>query len=226
MATLLAEALQQIRQLAGPEDFDPGQASRVFRLAMSDYGAAIVLPGLVRRLRATAPRVDLVVTQVSREAMVSQVSDGEIDLALGVFPALVSGLKFEPLFEETFGCLAETEAAAMDLSAYLARPHALVALHGGASQEVDTALARLGKARRLGLVVPHWSLAAGLIAGTDLILTAARRSLREIPNLRLFDPPFAIPPFTFGQIWRNRRGGDPGHRWLRDQVREAIAPAG
>jgi DNA-binding transcriptional LysR family regulator len=55
----LAEALAQVQSLLAPNAFDPATAKRTFRLAMSDYGAAIVLPGLIRTLRHEAPGIDL-----------------------------------------------------------------------------------------------------------------------------------------------------------------------
>jgi len=60
-----------------------------------------------------------------------------------------------------------------------------------------------------------------VIAGTDLVLTVARRSLvgaRLDPALRQFAPPLAISPFAFAQAWHSRRDGDAGHRWLRAQI--------
>lgn len=53
---------------------------------MSDYSAAIFLPGLVRTLRREAPGIDLQIVQASREGMVDGVLNGDLDLAAGVFP--------------------------------------------------------------------------------------------------------------------------------------------
>jgi hypothetical protein len=70
--------------------------------------------------------------------------------------------------------------------------------------------------------------ALGLLAGTDLVLTVARRSLegaRLDPALRQFLPPLAIAPFTFCQAWHASRGGC-GHCWLRRQLQTlCTAPA-
>lgn len=81
----LQQALEQLDGLLGSPGFDPQRAQRSFRLAMSDYGARVVLPGLMRLLRNEAPGIDLIVSQGSREAMLGQLFDGEADLALAVF---------------------------------------------------------------------------------------------------------------------------------------------
>ncbi|BCH22241.1 LysR family transcriptional regulator [Mesorhizobium sp. L-8-3] len=229
IAPQLAEALGRMRHLLAPAGFDPGTERRTFRLGMSDYGAAVMLPALLPLLRAQAPHVDLVVSQASREVMAAEVVDGETDLAFGVFPDPDQALYVDRLFEERFACLADAESLAsrqgMDMATYLARPHALVALRADSESEVDSALAALGLKRRLCLVLPHWSVAPDLIAGTDLVLTIARRILPSRPEekgLRIFTPPFDIPPFGFQQIWHRRRDGDPAHQWLRRQIKDLL----
>lgn len=222
----LEQALEQLDGLLGSPRFEPNRARRTFRLAMSDYGARVVLPGLMRRLRTEAPGIDLVVSQGSREAMLGQLIDGEVDLALGVFPDLPSEVRLQVLFEESFICLADRHSlparTGLSLAQWLARPHVLVAVRPGIDNEIDLALQALGQGRRIALTLPHWGVAQGVITGTDLILTVARRSLsgaRLDPGLRSFAPPLPIAPFAFTQAWHARREGDAGHRWLRELIR-------
>ncbi|TFF42220.1 LysR family transcriptional regulator [Pseudomonas sp. RIT623] len=221
----LQQALQQLDGLLGSPGFEPGKARRTFRLAMSDYGARVVLPALMRLLRREAPGIDVLVAQGSREAMLGQLIDGEADLALGVFPELPEEMAQQVLFEESFVCLADRASlparGGLDLPQWLARPHVLVAVRAGIDNEIDLALGALGERRRIALTLPHWGVAQGVIAGTDLVLTVARRSLagaRLDPALRQFSPPLAIAPFAFTQAWHPRREGDAGHRWLRAQI--------
>ncbi|WP_430317049.1 LysR family transcriptional regulator [Pseudomonas sp. p1(2021b)] len=228
----LEQALEQLDGLLGSPRFEPSRARRTFRLAMSDYGARVVLPGLMALLRAEAPGIDLVVSQGSREAMLGQLIDGEVDLALGVFPELPSEIQVQVLFEESFVCLADRQTlpprGGLPLDRWLARPHVLVAVRPGIDNEIDLALQALGERRRIALTLPHWGVAQGLIIGTDLVLTVARRSLagaRLAPGLRCFEPPLAVAPFGFTQAWHSRREGDAGHRWLRERIR-ALCEAG
>jgi DNA-binding transcriptional LysR family regulator len=81
----LTEALAQVQSLLAPNAFDPATTRRTFRLAMSDYGAAIVLPGLIRTLRSEAPGIDLQISHASREGMLDGILNGDIDIAVGVF---------------------------------------------------------------------------------------------------------------------------------------------
>lgn len=225
IAPRLAEALERMHDLLAPSGFHPATARRSFRLAMSDYGATVVLPRLLPLLRRRAPGIDLQVSQAGREAMAAQVMDGEVDIAIGVFHALDKAFRRQRLFEEDYACLADAsllgKAAGMDIGAYLQRPHALVALRADVESEIDVALAAAGHKRRIALVLPHWGVAPGLIAGTDLVLTIARRLHPAVPaasGLAAFEPPFAIPSFAFQQIWHRRRDGDAAHQWLRETI--------
>lgn len=225
----LTDALGQLGALLDPPQFDPTRAQRMFRLAMSDYGARVLLPGLVRSLRAIAPGVDLVVNQASREAMLADVIDGETDMALGVFPGRSPDeLRMSTLFIERFACLADSstlpESGMLDQESWLARPHVLVAMRSGNDNEIDRALAREGLSRRIAMILPHWGVANELIAGTDLILTVARRSLDAVgadSRVRVFEPPLAIEPFDFKLIWHQRRESDSAHTWLRQMIMRA-----
>lgn len=221
----LQHALQQLDGLLGSPGFEAGKSRRTFRLSMSDYGARVLLPGLLRQVREEAPGVDLVVSQGSREAMLGQLIDGEVDLALGVFPDWPAEVQRQVLFEESFVCVADRrnlpQRAGLSLSQWLHRPHVLVAVRPGIDNEIDRALQQVGEQRRIALTLPHWGVAQTLLVGTDLILTVARRSLsgaRLDPALRIFAPPLAIAPFAFAQAWHARREGDAGHAWLRSRV--------
>ncbi|CAJ0711077.1 LysR family transcriptional regulator [Ralstonia mannitolilytica] len=229
----LEDLLAQLGALLAPPAFDASEARRVFRLVMSDYGARTVLPGLMRCLRAEAPGIDLVVTQSTREMMQLQVLDGEVDLALGVFPSPPPELLAQTLFTDTFACAADAStlpaSGTLTLEAWLARPHALVAMRGGVDNEIDRALARLGRTRRIAITLPHWGVANEVIAGTDLVLTVARRNLDRLDGdarLRVFAAPFPIEPFAFGHLWHPRRQNDPAHQWLRGVIADVVrAPA-
>ena len=229
----LKDILGQIETLLGQSiDFVPVDSQRTFRVAMSDYGAAIVLPKLIVQLRAQAPGTSLVVIQDSRLGMLEQVEQGKIDLAVGVFAALPADVSSDVLFEETFTCLLNRrslpENGVLDLDSYLARPHLLVSTDGSTQGEVDNVLRSQGLQRRVAVNVPHWGAAPGMIADTDLILTVATRTLDNLPlgdTLVALAPPLTVAPFNYVQVWHNRFNQDPAHRWLRELVKQVSKPS-
>lgn len=224
----LAEALAQVQSLLAPNTFDPATARRTFRVAMSDYGAAIILPGLIRTLRREAPGIDLQISHASREGMLEAVLNGDIDVAAGVFPEMPNELRSSVLFEERYVCLLDRRRlpadGVLDLPTYLSRPHVLLEMRGSGTPEIERALTALRERRRVAISLPHWSVAPQLISGTDLILTVSSRSVREIDQQQLIvlPPPFEIAPFTFVLAWHKRRGGDQALNWLNHRIEEGI----
>lgn len=222
----LTEALDQLGALIEQPAFEPAQAKRAFRLAMSDYGAGVILPGLARLLRGQAPGIDLEIVQGSRTSMLASVHEGTADLAFGVFPQdLPDELRTHALFTERFACAADKDtlpkSGRLSRKQWLARPHVLVAMQSSENNEIENALSREGVSRRVALSLPHWGVAGRLMANTDLVLTAARRTFDlflEDPRLQVFTPPFPIAPFDFTMVWHSRRESDPAHNWLRQTI--------
>lgn len=221
----LEDALNSLNDLLGSPDFDPARTRRRFRISMSDYAAHIVLPPLVRYVRREAPGLDLAISQAGREAMLAQLQDGELDLALGIFPHVPDDIEIQDLFQETFVCLADRAVlpaqGGLSFEEWLERPHISLALRPDANDEIERALAARGLRRHLAVTLPHWSAAVDLLAGTDLVLTVAGRAvgpMRRHKTLRKFAPPLELPRFAYQQAWHTRRATDPAHRWLRQAV--------
>lgn len=234
----LDNALNGLNSLLEAPAFDPALARGRFRLALSDYAARIILPQLMRHVRRHAPGLDLGISQASRETMLAQLVDGELDLALGVFPQAPQEICLQHLFEERFIGLADRtvmpENGALSLEDWLSRPHVMVALRPDATDEIEQALARRGLRRHIALALPHWGAAVAVIAGTDMILTVASRAGQwqqhgaaqadEVPaTLQQFTPPLDLPVFSYQQAWHSRRDGDPAHRWLRAAIAQLCA---
>ena len=221
----LSQALSGLDDVLRAPAFEPGAARRRLRLGMSDYAARLVLPPLMRQLRAQAPGIDLAVSQAGRDTMLGQLDDGELDLALGVFPAMPDHLRRQVLFEEHFTSVADAATlparGGLSWEPWLARPHVLVAMRPDGDNDIDAAVAARGGRRHVALVLPHWSAALDVVPGTDLVLTVAARTLgagRLLQGLRRFAPPLALPAFAFEQVWHPRRNGDAALGWLRAQL--------
>lgn len=227
----LEAALEDLRGILRTPGFDPHRVQRSFRLALSDYGARLILPALMRQLRQDAPGIDLAVTQASREAMLAQLADDDIDAALGVFPKTPPSIHTGTLFDEHFISVADratVPAVGLTRTEWLARPHVLVAMRPDGHSEIDEALAAARLKRRIALVLPHWSAALEVIAGTDLVLTVASRcTTKPIKNshLRRFAPPIDLAPFAFQQAWHARRTDDAAHVWLRERIAQCVSSA-
>lgn len=235
MATARAEALEEpirraLREIddalrTGPT-FDPKTSTRTFTLAIGDYGELIVLPPLLARLAREAPGIDLRVLPIP-EDYGRLVEDGTVDLVVNPIAAqLPAGLVKQKLFDETFVCLVRKghrAARKLDLSTFVALPHALIAPRGRAGGFVDDALAQKGLTRRIALTVPHFLVAPLVVASSDLILTVPERVARTFVGmapLQILEPPLPLRGFSTYQVWHERRRTDPAHAWLRSLIAE------
>lgn len=229
LTPVLSESLALARRVVGQGAFAPSESRRHFRMSMSDYGTLVVLPRLIHALRRLAPGVTLDVVQLSRESAAARVRDGMLDLALGVFPVIPTGVVATRLFVERFVCVGDRRHRAfrggLTLARYCAAPHALVAVRGlgggDALNEIDTALAAIGRTRRVVTVWPHFLPAPRLVLGTDLLLTIAERSIAEQapdPALAVHELPFEVAPFSFVAVHQPDALEDEGRAWLMQQV--------
>ena len=89
---------------------------------------------------------------------------------------------------------------------------------------VDTALARLGRRRRVALEVPHFLVAPHVVRATDLVLTLAERLAQRLApmlGLRQLAPPLELQGFTMSMVWHERQHADASHAWMRAAIAAA-----
>src|SRR5450631_1064327 len=93
--------------------------------------------------------------------------------------------------------------------------------------QLDEIFVAMGLNRRVVAIVPHYIALPALIRGTDLIGHTRLRLvnvLRSSSNLVVFPIParIRVPELSFEEIWHARYEDDPGHRWLRDLIIDAV----
>lgn len=233
LAPRIAAVLGEVGAILTPGDaFDPATSERVFTVGMSDYAAAVFLPGLAARLGSLAQGVTLLARHTGHAAGIGLLDAGAAELVVGNFPEPPRRLEAEPLYREAFVCALRAGhpalAGAFDTAAYLRCAHLNVSLAGEPAGYVDRVLGRSGRRRRVALTVGHFLVAPEVAAGTDLVATEPERVLRPAAarlGLELREAPFAIPAFDVVQMWPRRLTGDAGHAWLRRQV-AAVGDAG
>ncbi|NUP12239.1 MAG: LysR family transcriptional regulator [Polyangiaceae bacterium] len=211
------------RAIAVPEPFDPKTATRTFRLATVDYFELTMLPHVLSYLAAHAPNVTLEIERFT-PATVAALVAGDVDLALigASFPRSPAGLRKATLYRDPFAVIARADHPAigrrLDLDTYLALSHVLVSIEGRREGAVDRALAKLGKARRVALRVPHFVSAPLAVLASDTICTIASsvaHRARELFGLRVMDPPIDLEPASVVSLWPRRHDGDPARGWFR-----------
>ncbi|KYF55496.1 LysR family transcriptional regulator [Sorangium cellulosum] len=228
LAGPIREALAQIEAtVARSPRFDPATARRSFSVATVDYVELILLPRLVQKLFADAPFVDLVARPYDSDLWGSM-ETGKVDLAIGMFPAVPAGFYRQRLLEEHYTCVVRRDhpvvRSKLTLKMYTSLPHALISPRGDGGGRVDEVLAEQGLSRRVALQIPHFLVAAHIVAQTDLVLTVPARIAQvfaDMEALRVMKPPVELGGFSLDQVWHERQAKDPAHMWLRGIFAEA-----
>lgn len=207
--------------------FEPATSSRTFRIACLDHFSAIHLPAIAAAIRAEAPNVDIVATQLSYRTLDSELEQGLVDVAVGAFRRTPAGSRHQRLHDEHFLCLLRSDHPALDnwtIETFLAHPHGLLTTAGRGGGAVDATLERAGMSRRIAVRVPHFLAAGQLVETTDLIFTMASRlaqSLAQRHEVVTIEPPLDLPTYAITLQWHRRTDGDLAHRWFRQHVIEA-----
>lgn len=224
----LQQSLQDLSQLIEPATFIPAEATNNFRLATTDYGAQVLLPSVIERMRVEAPQVNLEIIPW-HESLLQQLDQQNIDIAtctVADVPAVIHG---RAVGSDRFVCVVREDhpliEEGLDLESYASHPHALITMGGTRKGVIDYLLDQQGLKRRIALRVPHFVAALALVAQSDLLLTVPyglAKSCAAQYRLKILPFPMEQEDFTYSIIWHERHVKDPGHIWLRKLVLEQL----
>ena len=207
--------------------FDPRLATPTWRIAAFDYGEFTVLLPALGRLRASAPSARLAVVQSAPAQVAIKADQGEIDLSLMTAAEAPQGLRSRSLFTERYVLAGRIDHPQLKRRPTLAQfcklDHVIASPDGGGFQGVtDVALSELGMARRVVMSVPHFLFLVTILERSDLVALVPSRLIEGNTSLRVVEPPLEVPGFEMVMVWPERVHRDLAHRWLREQIAEAV----
>lgn len=222
-APAISQALELYRtRLSGAVDFDPKTADRDFHIAASDIGHLLVLPSLVDWARQEAPRVRFRAVPLGGEKLIAKLESGEVDVAIGSFPALFAGVLEQTLFPEEYVCVVPRSyipTGRLTLTRFKAARHVLVdGRHlGHVHEDVEMIIGKLVGLTNVTVIAESFLLSAHVAEQSELILTTPSRltGLLDAERVRILKPPVDLPGFLVKQYWHERFHEDAGNRWLR-----------
>lgn len=239
------DALRQLRDSFAPGAFDPAQAQNHFVLAMADSTATKLAPGLVEILAHEAPGVTLRLLPLTTRDPRPLLEQGEVDLAVGYFPGVLTELAashlhesaprflYERLYEGRYVVVMRRghplAGRPMTLTDFCAARHLLVSFSGRPFGFVDEALAALGLGRRVVLTVNQFFTAGRVVSTSDLLTVLPLHFLgatgmeAELTHCEL---PLDLPHVHVDALWRRQQHGQSAHRWLREAVFRAVGQRG
>ncbi|MCX7962314.1 MAG: LysR family transcriptional regulator [Burkholderiales bacterium] len=219
--------LEALRAIAAPERFDPARVRETITIAANDLQRDLLLPPLLRRLRARAPHLVLRVVP-SAVPSAEMLRERHWHLAISPRPPASDEIVQKRLFADRYRVFydARVREPPRDLAAYLAAEHVSVMYENRRTLEIDRVLAERGLARRFAVWVPGFSGVAPFLRGSALLATLPgmlhAELLREFASCA---PPFACPELPMYMLWHVREQHDPLHRWLREELQALVAPA-
>lgn len=234
LARELRTLLPRLQQLATPDPvFDPATAEHTFTVQMSDYSTTVLMPEIVRRLRATAPRVSIEVlpqTAARRAAITEQL----YDLIIGPAEYASTDHPMERLLFDRWVCVvsadAERYAHGITLDSYLDAAHVAVRYGDGSLPVIEEwHLRKNGFSRSTMLRLPYLVLPGGVIEGTDLIAVTQERLARiwaKVAKIRILPPPYPIPDQILHMQWHSRERNNTALTWLRGLFHDAARALG
>jgi len=226
------QLIDDLRAFGRAAGFDPARLVQTFTIAANDLQRDLLLPPLLRRLRAAAPGVTLRVLP-SNAPQPALLRDEGCHLAITPRPPQGSDIFQKRLFEDrhvVFYDPAHTQPPRTQ-AAWLAAEHVSVLYEGRRGLHFDEWLLSEGLQRPLVATVPGMAALASLVRGGPWLATApsllAEGSLR---GLGVAELPFAALPLRMYAVWHLRHQADPVMRWLRAEleavVTEVLARAG
>jgi DNA-binding transcriptional LysR family regulator len=220
----LAQALDQVRGLFIPDDFDALSSERRFRLMMPDLAVELLVPRLMEKIAARAPNVRLDIVPWRGPAIVTAEFARTIDMVISIGDAF-KGFHRQLLYTDRDALAVRrghpvgTRLKQRDV--FLNARHVAVVIRGQNSDLIDDWLRTKGIERRNALVVPGYLEALHVVARTDLVaFVRLIAALAKPLSLETVAPP--LDPGIDEQFlfYPTRAQMDPGSIWLRNLVLE------
>lgn len=235
LAALARSALSQIERMVQSEErFDPAALERTFTLLGSDFFSTLFMPHLAQTVLRAAPKIGLRLLDSARGDVARLLLEDAVDMALErplEVPEWISSLL---LFRSPFVLIAASanpgiaglpEGEPMPLEVFCMLPHAIRSIDGSMSGLVDEALAKAGHKRRVSLALPHFQGVALAVAQSGHIAAVPQQFADAVKgelNLRTFLPPFPVQVPEIKLYWHSRHDGEKAHRWMREQIVQAV----
>ena len=221
LAPRIKLALIELESVLESPIFDPATADGTIFVATADYALSTIVASLFQQFRSLAPKVRLSVRPLTSTTLSEQPRGERVDLALTVNQFAPPNWLTHILYEERLLCAVRADhplaGTKIDLDAFCSCEHLLVSPHKGDFTGVtDSALAQIDRTRRVGLVIPNFSVVGAILERTDLLVVLPERVLRNINSpLFIFPPPLELKRAEILAIWPERVHQDPLHVWFR-----------
>lgn len=227
--TVVSRALADLREaLAEGRPFKPETEPRVYRIAVPDSVCVAVLTRVRDAILSSAPSVQIIVEPLNKADVTERLESGAVDLALGQFNGLTGPLKVRKLYEDALVVVFDPAACGasvpISLKDFCRLPHLIMTARGDLDGVVDTALAAVGRSRKVILSVPYFLALPFLLHDSPTIACVPKGMAEACANamrLAVSSAPVELPAVEISMVWSARKDRDPALVWLRERIIEA-----
>lgn len=225
LALRAADLLDELQAFSRSAGFEPQRLNLSLTVAANDLQRDLLLPGLLRRLRAQAPGLVMQVVPAGAPDAALLREQG-CDLLITPRPPQGSDIFQKRLFEDRYRVFfdAGQRPAPASRADYLAAEHVTVVYTPRRSLAVDDWLSARGLHRRFVASVPGLAGLAALLRGGPWVATApALLATGALRGLASAEVPVPTPSLPMYMVWHRRHQADPVQRWVRDALEAEVA---
>ncbi|MEH6566306.1 MAG: LysR family transcriptional regulator [Halopseudomonas sp.] len=224
--TPVRNALQLLRvSVQESRSFVPEQATKTYRISMTDLTEAVILPHLAGRIRRMAPNINIDSFLVKRRETTKELAAGRLDFAIDAPLNTDTQVRHVKLFEDRHVCvmrkghpLAKKDKITLD--DYLAQSHIHISSRRNGLGHVDLALGKMGIQRRVVMRSQHYQMAPLVLESTDMVMTVHERFAERHDLHWTVLPIEDVPAIETHLFWHESTDQDPANRWMREQIIE------
>ena len=214
------QLLDELREFSFSGEFVPEEQAGQITIAANDLQRDLLLPTLLRRLKARAPALTLRVIP-SDIPTLEMFRGNQCTLAISPRPPDGTEIFQKRLFEDLVFYDGSQRQAPATLAEYSGAEHVTVSYTSTQHLEIDRYLESKGVSRRFGVEVSSFAGIPAFIHGSNRLTTLPSQLRHDLlKDLDHCELPMQSPPLPIYMIWHARYQHDPAHLWLRRHLEE------
>ena len=231
LAEPIATALANVTlALNRQQSFAPHSSERQFTIAMTDVAEVYFMPQLIEKCRELAPDIQIATVRPSSIDLKADMEAGRVDLAIGAFDNVSTGLYQRRLFRQSYVSMFRIGHAlgtgTPTLKQFLGAQHLFVASLESPYDRINQILEKAGVRAQTRYQVPHFTAVPYIVSITDLVVTVPQKLAERAAapfNLQYLSPPMRLPTLQTNIFWHRRFNQDEGNQWLRNMIVEMFS---
>lgn len=229
LADPIARSLHIIREeVMNTPGFDPTVTRRVFKLFVSEVGAFILVPKIVRVLRERAPHAQLSMPDTPRLEIADALEDGRLDVAIGYYSHLKTTIYQQRLFSRSLVGVVRQNNPHIGAELSFDQLKSIPLVRAPSTTAVNLWFDRhiRGEAQlQIAMETPYVMALAPIIAETNwmgLISEELVPAFHKLAAIRVVNLPLELPRIDVRQHWHRRFKDDSANRFIRQVIYDAL----